>query len=58
MKYFFVYGQDWENIAGIDEGASQIGHKSIDKRDQISLNFPIEATFKSTSPFGCKSKSS
>ena len=56
IKYFFVHGQDWDKIAGLDEGSTQIGHKSIDQRQLISFNFPIDITFKSTCPFGCKDK--
>ncbi len=54
IKYFFVSGQDWEFLSGIDEGSTQIGHKSIDQRQTIAFCFPIEATYRSTCPFGCK----
>ncbi len=53
IKYFFVHGQDWDFITGLQEGSSQIGHKSVDNRQTIAFNFPLDATFKSTSPFGC-----
>ncbi len=49
-----MHGQDWDFITGQQEGSSQIGHKSIDHRQSISFNFPLDATFKSTSPFGCE----
>lgn len=54
IKYFFVHGLDWDKIAGLEEGSTQIGHKSIDDRQTISFNFPLDITFKSTCPFGCK----
>jgi B9 domain-containing protein 1 len=53
IKYFFVHGQDWDLIGGHQEGSSQIGHKSVDNRQTIAFNFPLDVTFKSTSPFGC-----
>ncbi len=53
VKYFFVHGQDWDKIAGLEEGSTQIGHKSINERLSICYNFPLEITFKSTCPFGC-----
>ncbi|CAF0728564.1 unnamed protein product [Brachionus calyciflorus] len=52
IKYFFVHGQDWDKIAGLEEGSTQIGHKSIDQRQTIAFNFPLDITFKSTCPFG------
>lgn len=52
LKYFFVFGQDWELVSGLEEGSSQIGHKSIDNRQKIAFNFPLDVTYKSTSPFG------
>ncbi|RNA24830.1 B9 domain-containing 1 [Brachionus plicatilis] len=52
IKYFFVHGQDWDKIAGLEEGSTQIGHKSIDDRQTIAFNFPLDITFKSTCPFG------
>lgn len=48
----FVYGQDWQVIAGIQEGASQITRKSAVSNGRCTWNFPIEITFKSTNPFG------
>lgn len=47
-----MHGQDWDFITGQQEGSSQIGHKSVDNRQTIAFNFPLDATFKSTSPFG------
>ncbi len=54
IKYFFVHGQDWDKVAGLEEGSTQIGHKSVDQRQIIAFNFPVDITFKSTNPFGCK----
>ena len=49
-----MFGQDWELVSGLEEGSSQIGHKSIDNRQKIAFNFPLDVTYKSTSPYGCK----
>ena len=40
------------NPQGIEEGATQIGSKN--DRGVIVWNFPIEVTFKSSNPFGCR----
>ncbi len=56
VKYFFVHGQDWDKIAGLEEGSTQIAHKALDQRQAIAFNFPLDITFKSTSPFGCNSR--
>ncbi|CAM1312552.1 B9D1 (predicted) [Pycnogonum litorale] len=53
-KYCFVYGQDWAITSGLDEGISQIAKKSQDARNIFTWNFPLDVTFKSTNPFGCK----
>ncbi|XP_054391522.1 B9 domain-containing protein 1 isoform X3 [Pongo pygmaeus] len=51
-KYCFVYGQDWDPTAGLEEGISQITSKSQDVRQALVWNFPIDVTFKSTNPYG------
>ncbi|EDO44485.1 predicted protein [Nematostella vectensis] len=51
-KFGFVYGQDWVVTSGWEEGISQVTKKSMDKRQIVVWNFPIDITFKSTSPFG------
>ncbi|XP_067043867.1 B9 domain-containing protein 1-like [Acropora muricata] len=51
-KYCFVYGQDWVVTSGWEEGLSQNTKKSLDKRQVFVFNFPLDITFKSTSPFG------
>lgn len=39
---------------GLEEGISQVGKCSNDERRVFVWNFPLEITFKSTNPFGCK----
>uniref|UniRef100_A0A1B6KHX3 B9 domain-containing protein 1 n=1 Tax=Graphocephala atropunctata TaxID=36148 RepID=A0A1B6KHX3_9HEMI len=51
-KYCFNYGPDWEVTAGNEEGISQIGQKSLDERQLIVWNYPLELTFKSSNPHG------
>ena len=41
-------------LQGIEEGISQITQKSHDSRQIFVFNFPLDITFKSTNPFGCK----
>lgn len=53
-KFSFIYGQDWAVTAGLEEGISQITRKSRDERQLFVWNFPIDITYKSTNPFGCK----
>ena len=42
------------NVQGLEEGLSQIAKKSQDESQRIVWNFPIDVTFKSTNPHGCK----
>eukprot|EP00794_Sanderia_malayensis_P009156 gene9156-10128_t len=51
-KYSFVYGQDWVITTGHEGGLSQIATKSSDERQLFVWNFPLDVSFKSTSPFG------
>ncbi len=37
----------------MDEGTTQIAHKSVEIGSKIVFNFPLEVTFRSTNPFGC-----
>ncbi|KAG2455766.1 B9D1 protein, partial [Polypterus senegalus] len=55
-KYCFVYGHDWSPVSGLEEGISQITSKSRVTQQDLVWNFPIDITFKSTNPFGCKHK--
>lgn len=53
-KYSYVYGVDWKQVAGVHEGLSakcEVGHQ---RNNIITVGMPIEATFTSTNPFGCK----
>lgn len=51
-KYCFVAGQDWAVTAGQEEGLSQITRASLDSRQLVIWNFPLDVTFRSTCPFG------
>ncbi|XP_057313566.1 B9 domain-containing protein 1-like [Hydractinia symbiolongicarpus] len=51
-KCSFVYGQDWVITSGSEEGLSQITLKGNDAKQLFLWNFPLDVTFKSTSPFG------
>lgn len=51
-KYSYVYGPDWEQIAGLEEGLSskcECGSAG----ENIVIGMPLQATFSSTNPFGC-----
>eukprot|EP00045_Choanoeca_perplexa_P003053 m.28441 g.28441 ORF g.28441 m.28441 type:complete len:193 (+) comp11838_c0_seq2:136-714(+) len=50
-KYSLVYGTDWSMSAGLEEGISQTCTKRAG-HDDVVLNFPLEATLKSTNPYG------
>ena len=39
---------------GLEEGITQTSKKSEDDRQLFVVNFPLEVTFKSTNPYGCK----
>eukprot|EP00602_Paraphysomonas_sp_CaronLab_P010490 CAMPEP_0185026190 /NCGR_PEP_ID=MMETSP1103-20130426/10144_1 /TAXON_ID=36769 /ORGANISM="Paraphysomonas bandaiensis, Strain Caron Lab Isolate" /LENGTH=193 /DNA_ID=CAMNT_0027559685 /DNA_START=78 /DNA_END=659 /DNA_ORIENTATION=+ len=52
-RYAFHFGPDWTIVAGIDTGVSQIAKNSGCGYDSsVVWNFPIDAKFKSTNPFG------
>jgi len=42
------------NFQGLEEGVTQTSKKSSDGRQIFVLNFPLDITFKSTNPYGCK----
>ena len=49
-KYSFAYGGDWIIETGCEEGVTQTGKKDS---DGVSVwNFPIEASFQASKPFG------
>lgn len=51
-KYFYVYGPDWQQVAGLEEGISQTCYRSQNSRsNEITLNTPLEGNFTSTNPF-------
>ena len=41
-------------MQGLEEGITQMAKKSLDDRQSFVLNFPLDVTFKSTNPYGCK----
>ncbi|KAH7718754.1 B9 protein [Aphelenchoides avenae] len=49
-KYFYVYGADWRQVSGIEEGISCTCERGA-HTDNIVFNTPLEATFSSTNPF-------
>ncbi|KAM8845375.1 B9 domain-containing protein 1 isoform 2-T2 [Spinachia spinachia] len=51
-KYCFVYGHDWAATSGLEEGITQITCKGRQSSHKLIWNFPLETTFKSTSPSG------
>ncbi|XP_017475523.1 PREDICTED: B9 domain-containing protein 1 [Rhagoletis zephyria] len=52
-RYEVVAGPDWELVSGVQNGISQTAsNKSGYFKDKIVFNFPLEWTFKSTTPFG------
>uniref|UniRef100_A0A0K8UMM1 B9 domain-containing protein 1 n=1 Tax=Bactrocera latifrons TaxID=174628 RepID=A0A0K8UMM1_BACLA len=52
-RYEVVYGPDWELVSGVQSGISQTAsNRSGYFKDKIVFNFPLEWTFKSTTPFG------
>ena len=52
VKHCFVAGSDWAVTAGQEEGISQIARASLDGKQRIVWNFPLDITFRSTSPHG------
>lgn len=47
MSIFFM-------LQGLEEGISQMCKRSRDERQCFIWNFPLDITFKSSNPFGCK----
>ncbi|EDQ89842.1 uncharacterized protein MONBRDRAFT_24999 [Monosiga brevicollis MX1] len=50
-KYKLDFGTDWAMTAGLEEGLSQTSVHGQSDGDFV-FNLPVEATFKSTNPFG------
>lgn len=54
-RYELVAGPDWQLVSGPQYGITQMStNKTGHFNDKIVFNMPIEVTYKSTSPFGCK----
>jgi len=51
-KCSFTYGQDWVITSGNEEGLSQVTTRGNDAQQLFAFNFPLDVTFKSTSPYG------
>lgn len=45
-KHCFVGGSDWAITAGQEEGISQITRMSLDGRQRVVWNFPLDITFR------------
>lgn len=52
-RYDIVSGSDWELISGLKSGVTQNSSAGNDSK-KIVFNMPLEFTFKSTNPYGCK----
>jgi B9 domain-containing protein 1 len=50
-RYDIVIGPDWELVSGLKSGITQCAQVGR-QRDLITFNMPLEATFKSTNPYG------
>lgn len=53
-RYDVVYGSDWELVSGLRSGISQCAEPGAKRKEQVTFNMPIEFTFRSTNPHGCK----
>ncbi|XP_067635705.1 B9 domain-containing protein 1 [Eurosta solidaginis] len=52
-RYEVISGPDWKLVSGLQKGITQTAsNKSGYFKDKIFLNFPLEWTYKSTTPFG------
>lgn len=52
-RYDVVTGPDWELVSGLKSGITQCAMAGP-RMEYVTFNMPIEFTFKSTNPFGCK----
>ena len=53
-RYEIVHGPDWELVSGQKSGVTQCASVGNQNFHTIIFNMPLEFTFKSTNPFGCK----
>lgn len=53
LRYDIVCGSEWELIGGLDGGVTQTSKRGS-LIDDIVFNMPIEVSYKTRSPFGCK----
>lgn len=52
-KYELIAGADWKIVGGLEGGISQQANV-VTNGDKVVFNLPIEITYKSTNPYGCK----
>lgn len=52
-KYEIIAGPDWQAISGLESAVSQTANIVVNG-DKIVFNLPVEVTYKSTNPYGCK----
>lgn len=53
-RYEILAGPDWELVSGAKSGITQTCSASWHRFQEISFNMPLDFTYKSTNPFGCK----
>jgi B9 domain-containing protein 1 len=52
-RYGFSYGNDWDVIAGVDNGLSQTScRNNLNPESRVVWNFPLDITFKATNVHG------
>ncbi|KAF2365745.1 B9 domain [Trinorchestia longiramus] len=52
VSYCYTFGQDWQLLAGLEEGVSQTTRLSHGPDQHFVWNFPLDVTFSSTNPYG------
>lgn len=52
-RYDIVTGPDWEQISGLRSGITQCAQTGS-RMEYVTFNMPLEFSFKSTNPHGCK----
>ncbi|KAL8450778.1 hypothetical protein Emag_003066 [Eimeria magna] len=51
-RYALGMGRDWQQLWGLGAGISQEAFCGGDDASTVTLNFPFQAAFKGTSPYG------
>ncbi|KAA0203476.1 hypothetical protein HAZT_HAZT000657 [Hyalella azteca] len=52
VSYCYTFGQDWQLVAGLEEGVSQVTRLGFGPDRHFVWNFPLDVTFSSTNPYG------